>query len=91
MTIEKRSDYLTREGVMRLLSDGELAKVSSVESAARLEGGEEYLDLERLDLGVRRANGMPEVLPMEHLLPRNAVGEATWTTVLNYLATPLLT
>ena len=91
MDNQKRTDYLTREGVMRLLSDDELAKVSNVESSARLAGGEEYLDLEQLSLGVLRANGAPEMLPMERLLPRKTIGETTWATVLGYLATPLLT
>jgi hypothetical protein len=90
MNIDKRRDYLTREGVLRLLSNDEIAKVSTLETTARLEGGEEYLDLERLDLGVRRANDKPEVLPMEHLLARNAVREVTWETILKYLAVPAL-
>jgi hypothetical protein len=90
MSIDKRTEYLTRSGVLRLLSEDELAKVSNVETTARLAGGEEYLDLEQLDLGVRRANDIPEMLPMERLLPRKAVLDATWTKIVKYLASPAI-
>ena len=45
MTSERRSDYLTRDAVMKLLSDEEVAGVSTAETAPRVAAGED-LDLE---------------------------------------------
>ena len=39
MNSHKRIDYLTRDGVMKLLSDDEAASVSNAESAAHLDEG----------------------------------------------------
>jgi hypothetical protein len=49
-----------------------------------LSDGDEYLDLEHLDRGVRLAAGMSA--PIRHALSRTAVREATWTKVLTQLA-----
>jgi hypothetical protein len=83
MTSEKRSDYLTRDSVMRLLSDAEIASVSTAETAPRLSDADEYLDLEQLDRGVLRG---PTATPMGRVLPRKAVREATWSAILAQLS-----
>jgi len=70
----------TREGVLGLLSDAEVASVSTAETAASLVDGDEYLDLERLDQGVTRALAAPT--PMGRVLPRKAVQAATWDRIL---------
>jgi hypothetical protein len=59
MKNEKRTEYLTRAGLMKLLSDDEAARVSMAETAARLGDGEEYVDL----AGFRRVCS-------EHAAPR---------------------
>lgn len=82
MTNDKRTEYLTRDSVLKLLSDEEVARVSTSETAARLADGDEYLDLEQLDKGVRRAFGTP----MGHVLPRKAVHQNTWSKILTQLA-----
>ena len=83
----KRSEYMTRHAVLKLLSDEEIARVSTVEGAPRLSEGDEYLDLDQLEQGVRLAQGMGT--PMRRVLPRKAVSEDTWSRILEEL-TPSL-
>jgi hypothetical protein len=80
MNSHKRIDYLTRDGVLKLLSDDEAASVSNAESAEELDEGDEYLDLEHLDEGVRKADGL--IVIMGRVLPRKAVHEITWSKIL---------
>lgn len=74
----KRSDYLMRDAIMKLLSDEEVARVSTAETLAALVDGDEFLDLEHLDRGVREA---PEPALMGHVLPRKAVHSDTWAKI----------
>ena len=80
MTSNTRSSYLTRDRVLKLLSDDEVAKVSTAETIANLPVGDEYLDSERLDLGVRRAMAVSAKSnpPSGRVLPKKALHEATW-------------
>ncbi len=84
MNTELRTEYVTRDSVLKLLSDNELARVSTAETAARLSDGDEYIDLEHLEQGVRKAVGT--TTPMTRMLPRMAVHESTWTKILTHLA-----
>jgi hypothetical protein len=86
MTIQTRYDYLTREDVLKLLSDDEVASVSTAETAPRLADGDEYLDLEQLQKGVQRAAG--RTAPLGRLLPKKAVRAATWAAILHRLPPP---
>ena len=86
MSNDERSAYVTRETILKLLTDDEVAKVSTAETATRLASGDEYLDLEHLELGVRRADG--KAPPMGRVLPRNAVHPSTWAKILAKLTTP---
>ncbi len=82
--VQTRSDYVTRETILNLLSDEENATLSSVEGTPQLVEGEAYLALEHLDRGGPRANpsaGLPG-----DLLPQLAVRETTWTAILATLA-----
>jgi hypothetical protein len=83
---QAKSDYVTRESVLKLLSDEEVARISTAETATHLADGEEYLDLEALDKGVQRGGG--SATPMGHVLPKRAVLADTWTAILNHLAAP---
>ena len=83
LTVQKRSNYVTRETVLKLLSDTEMAKLSKAESAVRLSGGEEYLNLQALSEGVLLADGVP--VPMALVLPRTAVHETTSGQILAQL------
>ena len=86
MENDERTEYLTRSSVLELLSDDEVARVSNAETAARLAHGEEYVDLERLDQGVRRAVG--PTAPMGRVLPRKAVPANTWNKIVAHLLVP---
>jgi hypothetical protein len=90
----KRDDYQLRNGIMNLLSDEEVAKVSKSETAIRLLDGDEYLDLEQLSDGVRRAQSTSTPTIMGRILPRKAVYPDTWDKILSqlnvrFLADPL--
>jgi hypothetical protein len=84
MTNDKRTAYITRDSLLKLLSDDELARVSNAETADHLSDGEEYLDLERLDQGVCLARGTTTV--MGRVLARKAVHEDTWGKIMTQLA-----
>lgn len=72
--------YATREAILELLSDAEVAKVSNAESAVQLEDGQHFIDLEHLDLGVQKASGSTTPV-MGTVIPRSAVSDATWAKV----------
>lgn len=76
--------YLTRLRILKLLSDEEIGSVSTAQTAAGLSAGDQYLDLSRLDQGVRRAVGAP--VPMCRVLPKKAVRRATWIQIVAQLA-----
>jgi hypothetical protein len=85
MTDGKRADQVTRDTILKLLSDEETARVSTAETASGLKEGAEYVDLEHLDRGVQRAKAATKVT-MGHALPRSAVSGATWSKVIAQLA-----
>jgi hypothetical protein len=72
--------------VLKLLSDDEVAQVSTAETAARLLDGEEYLDLGRLAQGVQRATNVATA--MGGVLPRRTVHKDTWSKILALLGLP---
>lgn len=84
MTTPARADYVSRDTLLKLLSDEEIAKVSTAEAASSLSQGAEYIDLEHLDQGVRRADPGTKVT-MGHVVPRSAVSTASWTRILAHL------
>jgi len=86
MNNDLRTENLTRENVLKLLSDGEVASVSTAETALRLLDGEEYLDLEHLDRGVQKTGKSPTV--MAGVLPRRTVHKDTWEKIVALLAKP---
>ena len=84
MRADQRNKYLTRNGILKMLSDEEIAHVSAAETTKPLMDGEVYVDLTRLEQGVRRARG--ETTPTRPVLPKKAVEEKTWRTILEHLA-----
>jgi hypothetical protein len=78
-------NILKREAIIKLLTDAEVAKVSTAEGAPRLVEGDEYVDLEDLDSGVQLVQAMPRTAP-GHALPRSAVSEATWVAIVKAVA-----
>jgi len=85
MHSDPKQTYLARNSILNLLSDAEVAKVSTAEDEDALCYGDEYIDLERLDLGVQKAFG--ETPPIGRLLPRKAVRDETWVKLLAQVAT----
>ena len=83
MQTDNRADHVTREHILGLLSDLEVAKVSTAEPASKLADGEEFVDLERLSSGVQCAHGAGT--PMGRVLPRKAVHQETWTKIVTQL------
>ena len=55
MNNDIRKEYVTRDTILRLLSDDEIAHVSTAKTAAGLADGDEYVDLDTPDWGVQRA------------------------------------
>jgi hypothetical protein len=86
MTTNKQ-ESVVRNQVLNLLSDVELATVSTEETAPRLLDGGEYLDLERLSDGVLRAPN--QIRPIGQVLVKRAVQDETWNKILAILATSL--
>jgi hypothetical protein len=85
----KRTDCVSRESILNLLSDDEFASMSKAEATAGLADGEEYLDLEQVDHGIRRALGT--TAPGGQVLQRKALRETTWTKILTKLSAPRIT
>jgi hypothetical protein len=77
-------EYLTRQHVLQLLANGELADLSQGSGSGALRNGDEYLDLEHLALGVQRAR--TGVTPAAHALSRKSVHEDTWRKILRQLS-----
>jgi hypothetical protein len=75
--------FLTRESILKLLTDTEVASLSHAETSQRLGAGDEYLDLNQIDRGVRRVGKM--LTPMGRVLPRKAVPESTWLKITEQL------
>ena len=75
-----KSENMTREAILKLLSDDEVARVSTMEAGPPLPIGAEYVDLEHPNMGVRRAQGEAS-LRMSDVLPRSAVLDATWSKI----------
>ncbi len=86
MNNDLRTENVTRENVLKLLSDNEVASVSTAETAPRLLDGEEYLDLEHLDRGVQQASKLPTVIT--GVLPRRTVHKDTWGKIVALLGQP---
>ena len=86
MSDAERKEQVTRDSILKLLSDEENARVSTAEAAPRLTEGAEYLDLEHLDRGVQRASATTAKTTMGRVLPRSAVSEETWRKILARLA-----
>jgi hypothetical protein len=78
-----RTELVARHSILTLLSEHEVASVSMAETAVMLSDGDEYVDLEQLDRGVRLATGTSILL--SNVISRRAVCETTWSRVLTQL------
>jgi hypothetical protein len=80
---DKRGPYVTRESVLMLLSDDEVAAVATAETATRLPEGDEYLDMEQLGQGVQKSHN--KKTPMGRMLPKKSIHQDTWNKILKQL------
>jgi hypothetical protein len=76
---------VTREAIINLLTDDEVAKVSRAEDENRLVEGDEYIDLEHPDVGVQKVQATPRTPPHD-ALPRSSVSDATWEKIVRVVA-----
>jgi hypothetical protein len=83
MKNDRRDAYVSRDMILRLLSDGEVTRVSMAETHASLPVGDEYLDLEKPQQGVQLAGAAK--LFMNQVVPRSAVSAGTWRKILAHL------
>ena len=85
MKADVRTEYVTRDTILKLLSDEEIARVSTAETVPHLADGDEYVDLQNPDQGVRRALGKT-TSPIGGVLPRKSVREHTWRQIVGLLS-----
>ncbi|HEY8088710.1 MAG TPA: hypothetical protein VIF09_12715 [Polyangiaceae bacterium] len=78
-------DTLTRESILGLLTDTEVAKVSRAEGEPRLVEGDEYVDLEDVGAGVQLVQAVART-PPGRALPRSAVSDGTWAKIVKAVA-----
>ena len=81
--MSNKTALLSRERILRLLSDEEVAAVSMAEGR-RLPEGEDYVDLDHPQDGVRKVDGSVPARPGD-VLPRSAVREQTWSAILSLI------
>ena len=86
MKKKEKTARLQREAIIELLSDDEVSKVSTAETAARLDEGDEFVDLDGLSHGIQRADGVP--VHMGSVLARKVVHEQTWSRIAELLGVP---
>ena len=86
--MKKHNDtkYKIRDAILKLLSDDEVATVSTAEAATSLSPGDEFLDLDHLDQGVQTAPR--KTTPMGRVLAKKSVHEKTWEKVLKKIPAP---
>jgi hypothetical protein len=75
--------FVMRDAILDLLSNEEVADVATDASAQKLRPGDEYLDLEHVELGVRQASGL--ATPPGYVLARTAVSDVTWRRIVTTL------
>jgi hypothetical protein len=84
MRTDKRTTLIARNDLLKLLTDDEVASVSTAETAGQLDDQDEYLDLSNLDKGVRRAKRGQTLT--SSVLPKKAVSKETWNKIMAQLA-----
>jgi hypothetical protein len=85
MNANSRIDLLTRDAILGLLTDAEVAKVSTAEDAVTLIEGDRYIDLLDLEAGIQEVQATPRTAP-GHALPRSAVSDASWQKIVRAIA-----
>lgn len=84
MNSSKRTDLMTREKLMKLLSDTEVASVSNAEKASGLTNGDEFIDLEEIKKGIQFASAKTKTPPGQ-VLSKKSVHAKTWSKIVKEL------
>ena len=79
-----RKEMVTRDAILMMLSDDEVASVSTSETKRSLKEHTEYVDLDELALGIQKATAT--TVSLGNLLPESAVHEKTWKRIKAALA-----
>jgi hypothetical protein len=85
MNTKSKVDLLTRDAILGLLTDAEVAKVSNAEDAPSLIEGDHYIDLLDLEAGIQEVQSTARTAP-GHALPQSAVSDASWTKIIRAIA-----
>ena len=85
MTTEAKNSNLTREAILDLLTDAEIAKVSRAEGEVRLVEGDHYIDLDDPSSGVHQVQAKTTFAP-KRALPQSAVSDASWAKIVSLVA-----
>ncbi len=73
-------DAKVRNGILQLLSDAEVAKVSNTEDKAAVSAGDTYIDLENLEAGVQEAKSGTAVASAR-IIQKSALSAETWNKI----------
>ncbi len=84
MRDDRRNRYLTRSALLQRLTDEEVQSVTAAETSERLVDGDVYLDLTRLEQGVRRSRG--DTTLTRPVLPKKAFEDTAWKNIVQHLA-----
>ena len=82
MNHSRSTPHANRAEILQFLSEDERRSLAAAPDHPFL-AGDEFLDLEKLQEGVRTAMGTGSPLP--GLLPRSVLDDVTWKKVLTYL------
>ena len=86
MTDPRHAELVSRDVILKLLSDVESGRVSSAEATANLPEGAEYLDLDHTHAGILLFRS-GEAPAMGTVVPRSAVSAATWQKIVAQVST----
>ena len=81
MKSKKEYEFVSRDSILKILTDEEAVRVRGRGMATLLIEGDEFIDLAEIERGVQRAG---QSIPAD-VLPRKAVYENTWKKIVTNL------
>ncbi len=75
----------TKQEILDLLDDNEVARVARAEEEVDLADGDEYVDLDHLDDGIQHVKGRTRK-SIHSILPKSMVSEKTWQQIQSTLS-----
>jgi hypothetical protein len=83
---DNRAQYVTRDIIMNLLTDNEVASVTHAGTTVCVTNGDSYVDLENLGRGVQHVDARSSFTGT--ILPQKSVQEKTWNSILEKMQHP---